>query len=149
MSELKPCPFCGGKARISFLQTAFAGINGFGDKEIKYRVQIICNKCHSRGKPITTDWMINPYPWQSSWNQKYKKYDKNQEETERFRPYVEQAIEAWNTRAESMANVEIIDKPIEGTSQMITVTSCTKCENVVSIFDDYCSHCGSRLVWNE
>ena len=148
--ELKPCPFCGGKARISFLQTAFAGWNGFGDKKIKYRVQIICNKCHARGKPITTDWMVNPYPWQSSWNQKYKKYDKNQEETERFRPYVEQAIEAWNRAStEKSSTVERTAKATRNPQAFFYHCECGYALCCEKNDMNYCPSCGSRLIWGD
>lgn len=83
--ELDTCPFCKGKARVSFKQHSFYGWNGYGQRKIKYRVQIICNKCHSRGKPIVTDWLIDPNP--------YCVHD-----VDKFTPYVEKAITAWNTR---------------------------------------------------
>lgn len=54
------CPFCGGNAQISFRQGKYMGQNAFGDKKMKYVLQVICNRCHSRGKPITTDWLVNP-----------------------------------------------------------------------------------------
>ena len=145
--ELKPCPFCGGKARISFLQTAFAGINGFGDKKIKYRVQVICNKCHARGKPITTDWMINPYPWDSAWN---PKYGKNQEQTEMFRPYVEQAITAWNRAmgsTEKSSTVERTAKVEHHGTVAYPFLHCGECGREVQEHDVYCHECGARLEW--
>ena len=100
--ELKPCPFCGGKAKISYIQESFLGWNGYGDKKIKYRVHIICNKCHAKGKPIITDWLVNPKPWssvyRSTYDPKWGSYGQDSNQTEMFRPYVEQAIEAWNRR---------------------------------------------------
>lgn len=63
MIELKPCPFCGGRAAVSFKDAGFGGQNYNGDKRLKYRVQVICNKCHARGKPITTDWIVNATPY--------------------------------------------------------------------------------------
>lgn len=94
---LKPCPFCGGKARISSKDVKFGGWNGVGDRRVKYRIQVICNKCHSRGKPITTDWMINPEAWVINgfipeWNTEAK------EKAEEFKPYINMAAEAWNNR---------------------------------------------------
>lgn len=103
MNELKPCPFCGGKARISFKDIRFGGQNCLGDKKIMYRVQIICNKCHSRGKPINTDYLINPNPYCSVYSGRYSGAQlltpRIKEQTELFRPYVEKAVEAWNERA--------------------------------------------------
>lgn len=56
----KDCPFCGGNGNLSIRQGKFYGFNGFGDKKMKMVLQVICNTCHSRGKPITTDYLVNP-----------------------------------------------------------------------------------------
>lgn len=97
--EIKPCPFCGGKAKVSFKDHTFIGYNGFGDRKIKYRVQVICNRCKSRGKPIMTDGLINPNPWMSEWgNQGMATTPRMIAQTEMFKPYVEMAVEAWNER---------------------------------------------------
>lgn len=53
MAELKPCPFCGGKARLNYHQTKYYGQNEIGAKKIKYTGYIVCNKCLSRGKPVS------------------------------------------------------------------------------------------------
>lgn len=100
--ELKPCPFCGGKARLSFKDVEFAGQNCYGDKKVRYRFQVICNKCHSRGKPIKTDFLINPNPWNSHYaNRGYSPWEskKIDDMTEMLEPWAEAAIEAWNRRA--------------------------------------------------
>lgn len=92
LKELKSCPFCGGKGSLSFRDYGFLGQNDFGDKKLKYRVQIICNRCKSRGKPIVTDALINPNPWVIRFMDEGK-----WKETE-FAPYIDKAIEAWNKR---------------------------------------------------
>lgn len=102
-TELKPCPFCGGEAKLSFKDCEFGGQNFNGDKKIKYRFQVICNKCHSRGMPIKTDWLINPNAWASAWSGRYywDTYHMNEKiykNTEELRPWAERAIEAWNRR---------------------------------------------------
>ena len=56
----KDCPFCGGNGNLSIRQGKFYGFNGIGDKKMKMVLQVICNRCHSRGKPITTDYLVNP-----------------------------------------------------------------------------------------
>lgn len=99
MAELKPCPFCGGKGKISFKDYRFGGKNFNGDRKVSYRFQVICNRCRSRGKPVITPMLINPNPYISEWgNRYYNKSEACRQETERFRLYVEQAAEAWNRR---------------------------------------------------
>lgn len=54
MDKLKPCPFCGGKkVRLNYRQTKYYGQNCFGAKKIKFTGYIVCNKCLSRGKPVS------------------------------------------------------------------------------------------------
>lgn len=103
---LKPCPFCGGKARISFFDAKFGGQNYIGDKKLKYRVQVICNKCHSRGKPIMTDWLINPNPYAMIGT--IVPNTRSEEQAKIFVPYIDKAAEAWNNRKDGDG------EPIEG-----------------------------------
>lgn len=99
-NELKSCPFCGGKAKVSFKVYRFYGQNYRGDRKICYRVQVICNKCRSRGRPIITEPIINPNPYISKWGNSYSLDSTHcREQTELFEPYVNKAIEAWNRRA--------------------------------------------------
>ena len=49
MGKLKPCPFCGGKAKISVRQMEYYGQTYYGDKKIRYGAQAICCSCHARG----------------------------------------------------------------------------------------------------
>ena len=102
MEGLRPCPFCGGKARVSFKDCEFGGHNGFGDRKMKYRIQVICNKCHSRGRPVKTDWMIYPEPYSTEWSSRYngRPSAKVIAESNRFRPWVQKAIDAWNQRSQ-------------------------------------------------
>lgn len=97
--EIKDCPFCGGKGKVSFKDYKFIGRNYSGDKKLKYRVQVICNRCKSRGRPIITEALINPNPYISKWGNCYfDKSEKGKEQTNLFEPYVNKAIEYWNTR---------------------------------------------------
>ena len=92
MAELKPCPFCGGKGRISFKDKYWGGWNGRGDHRKSYGVQVICKKCYSRGKPILTDWLINPNPYLTIYCGRYTETDLEnpviKNATEMFKPYV-------------------------------------------------------------
>lgn len=96
MSELKHCPFCGGNGKVSYKDYRFGWWNGKSIAVRKYRVQVICNKCRARGKPIITDWIEGFSPYQTVF---WYKSSRNEAATEAFRPYIEMAIEAWNRRA--------------------------------------------------
>lgn len=109
MTELKKCPFCGGNGRLSFKDYRFGGQNFRGEKKISYRIQVICSKCHSRGKPVVTEMLINPNPYRTSFYLAHTKSrhfcslmnnDIVAKEDKTFEPYVNDAIEAWNRRAE-------------------------------------------------
>lgn len=68
-----------------------------------------------------------------------------------------EAVEAWNRAMgatdicvgdnERTAKVTTIEKPIEGSDSTISVSACSQCLGVVSVFDTYCSGCGARLEW--
>lgn len=47
--ELKPCPFCGGKAKIRTRQQKFYGQNYEGVKKIRRSAYAACNRCHAHG----------------------------------------------------------------------------------------------------
>jgi len=150
MMELKPCPFCGGKARLSFKDCAFYGQNVKGDKKLKYRFQVICNKCHSRGKPIVTDWLINPKPYASMWSGRFEKGRKHAyapsefvlEMTETLRPWAEKAIDEWNKRTTETAKhghwekAKYIEAP---------VYICSECGNREPLPRKFCPECGLMM----
>lgn len=97
--ELLPCAHCKGNGKVSFKDYRFIGKNFKGDRKIVYRVQIICNKCRSRGKPIFTEPLINPNPYITKWGNCYADTDVCNAETNKFSGYVKAAISEWNTRA--------------------------------------------------
>lgn len=97
--KINTCPFCGGSARLSFRETDYVGRNFRGDKKSKYIFQVVCNRCHSRGKPVKTDYLINANPWASLWNSTFDVETKAViNRTEEYRPWADKAIEAWNRR---------------------------------------------------
>lgn len=100
MDKIKSCPFCGGNGKVSFKDYRFIGKNYCGQKKLIYRVQVICNRCRSRGKPIITDVLVNPNPYISEWGNcgDGKTTEKGKRESDIFRQYVEEAVKAWNTR---------------------------------------------------
>lgn len=97
--ELLPCAHCKGNGKVSFKDYRFIGKNFKGDRKIVYRVQIICNKCRSRGKPIFTGPLVNPNPYITKWGNCYADTDVCNAETNKFSGYVKAAISEWNTRA--------------------------------------------------
>lgn len=52
--KLKPCPFCGGQSvKLNYHESKYYGQNDLGAKKIKFTGYIVCNKCLSRGKPVS------------------------------------------------------------------------------------------------
>ena len=101
------CPHCKGSGKVSFKDHRFVGQNFRGDKKLVYRVQVICNKCRSRGKPVFTEPLINPNPYLTKWGNCYADTDVCNEETNKFSEYVKAAILAWNTRAPILSSREM------------------------------------------
>ena len=83
MTELKlrNCPFCGGRAKVSYRQYRFIKQYDDGTKRIKYAFYGICNRCKATGGTITGE--IHCGLGQSR---------------DDFRFYEELAAEAWNRR---------------------------------------------------
>lgn len=105
--ELLPCPYCKGKGKVSFKNYKFFGQNDFGDKKIVYRVQVICNKCKGRGKPIFTEPLINPKPYISKWGNNCTNTEICIKATSMFFEYVKVAIREWNTRPQILTDEEM------------------------------------------
>ena len=84
MADLKPCPFCGGKAKVSYRQYRFKGQYDDGTKRIKFAFYGICNRCKATGGTVTGE--IHCGLVQSR---------------DDFRFYEELAAEAWNRRADN------------------------------------------------
>lgn len=82
MRELKPCPFCGGKGRVSTREIKFLGQNYFGAKKIRTGAQVICGRCKARGS-LFVDVVI---------------YGSLAEQQKILKPLEDKAIEAWNRR---------------------------------------------------
>jgi hypothetical protein len=132
------CPHCEGNAKVSFKDARFIGQNIRGDKNLVYRVQVICNKCRSRGKPILTKPLINPNPCLTKWGNCYALWsDVCKEETEKFMPYVVAAISEWNTRpAPPVGRCDDCERRYENEDGVYICSHTeTECGD-----DDYCSH---------
>ena len=96
MSELKPCPFCGGSAKLSAREAEYLGqLENDGVKVRTYFIQVICNHCKSRGKPVKT------IPIYGDLFPVVVGRDKtNEHYVDRLKKLIatEQAISAWNRR---------------------------------------------------
>lgn len=80
---LKPCPFCGSTSiRLMYKETLFIGYLQNSTKLHKYKVYVRCNKCFSRGKPISFEWVSETV-----------------DSREKLHEHDKEAIEAWNKRA--------------------------------------------------
>lgn len=95
MSDIRRCPFCGGKASVNARQSGFHGENFDGNKKISWTLYVMCNRCKARGKPIKTKPILYDGYCGTFWN--YKRGSKRSADEE-FKPYEEKAIEAWNKR---------------------------------------------------
>lgn len=91
MSELKPCPFCGGKAKLSAKDHLFGGYNGIGQSRREYLIRAICNKCKARGKPIATGWVNCMYSHRNS-------AFTSEQDKDTIKIAEAKAVEAWNRR---------------------------------------------------
>ena len=50
----KPCPFCGSESiSVIHSELRFLGVNYLGVKKHRMKVYCVCNKCKSRGIPVT------------------------------------------------------------------------------------------------
>ena len=125
MSEkLKPCPHCGGEAKHESVKSW----NPEKEDYIGLWHRVICTKCRAETKSFYTE---------------------------------AEAIEAWNRRVATDTN----DGSKERTAKVIehdaSVTDsdgykyhrseylCGACKKKVIGGDEYCSHCGCRLDWDE
>ena len=111
---LVPCSHCKGKAKIMARQNACHGQNALGNKKLSWWIYVKCNRCHARSKPIKTE-PIKFYSdhgyiaegsfysteWWRGLGRGLGMANKN------FRPYVEQAMLAWNTRAPILSAEEM------------------------------------------
>ena len=88
-------------------QHRFYGQNALGNKKLSWKIYVKCNKCHARGRPVTTE-PIKLYGGQFPMDGLGSFYQTEyflgsgrglMAATLTFEPYAQKAIEAWNRRA--------------------------------------------------
>lgn len=124
MSELKPCPFCGGEAEL--LEGSYSD-DGRGDRPWV----VLCKSCNAR-KTQLPDWL--------NWNP-YRNLGDACETAMR-----NAVIEAWNTRHERTCTVANLG----GRPDSLPILLCERCGAFTYSKADgstwnYCPNCGARV----
>lgn len=125
MSELKPCPFCGGEAETLTADSMHGG----------YLFGIMCNDCRSRGDVYDTEAEAI-----EAWNTRAE-----------YHGYEQAAIEAWQSiKAFKERTCEL--EPLEAfyvTLNMLDQTEwgvCSNCGTASPIDATYCCECGAKVI---
>ena len=126
MTELKPCPFCGGKALY------YEGYQRDDGTFVKGKV--VCKKCgcFKTSKGLAEHLGTIYYGFVGS------EIEKQVSET---------AIEAWNNRAERTCKMIP-----NGETDFAATLACSACGNVESVYAissdefNYCPNCGAKVV---
>ena len=90
MTELKPCPFCGGTKLKVERKSRLAGWNGLDMRVEMHTYSVRCNTCHARGGAVGGRVM----------NERFTRRVQLPDWATTDKALEEKAIEAWNRRAE-------------------------------------------------
>ena len=133
MSELLPCPFCGGEAEMLTAESMYGG----------YLFGIMCNDCRSRGDVYDTEAEAI-----AAWNSRADYHGYEQAAIEAW-----ESIKAWNSRAERTCEFSIKDNMNETEGMGDVWIECSACNCVFDFYADewlmkmsYCPSCGARRV---
>lgn len=95
MTELKPCPFCGGAKLKIDRKSRLAGWNGLDMRVEMHTYSVRCNTCHARGGAVGGRVM----------NERFTRCAKLPDWATTDKALEAKAIEAWNRRADNVAPV--------------------------------------------
>lgn len=136
MDNLKPCPFCGGKAEIVTQKVTEDGISA---KD----VYIECTECGIRGSTFRVETTKNINDWwlETVWNQgEYK-----------------EMVRKWNRRVKIKEKKKPVWEPEKKTNGIKMFSFCPACGNLLHTVDvngelhgdNFCSKCGAAIKWEE
>ena len=142
MSELNPCPFCGGEVSIEIYENPMPYTNDTGktlwrDEPEGYVIECKNHKWSNSKHPLAGDLAL--YSWDTSEESKSA------------------LIEAWNTRAERTCVPRVVPRSFTGDSEPSFYQAICDCGWIVgedgasnlSDFehvDPYCGGCGAKVV---
>ena len=133
MSELKPCPFCGGEAETLTAESMHGG-NLYG---------VMCANCAGRSDVYDTEAEAI-----AAWNSRADYHGYEQAAIEAW-----ESIKAWNSRAERTCEFNIKDNMNETEGMGDVWIECSACNCVFDFYADewlmkmsYCPNCGAKVV---
>lgn len=137
MTELKPCPFCGGTKLKVERKSRLAGWNGLDMRVEMHTYSVRCNTCHARGGAVGGRVM----------NERFTRCAKLPDWATTDKALEAKAIKAWNRRADNVAPVVHgrwvdglecsicgADRPTDGPRDVIWGEDCK-----------FCYSCGAKM----
>ena len=135
MTDLKPCPFCGGTKLKIDRKSRLAGWNGLDMRVEMHTYSVRCNTCHARGGAVGGRVIDDPWT-RCTQLPDWATTDKALEA---------KAIEAWNRRADMVYGRWIHDgRRIKSGIDWCHCSECGKSGNFCAR-TNYCPNCGAKM----
>ena len=133
MTELKPCPFCGGTKLKIDRKSRLAGWNGLDMRVEMHTYSVRCNTCHARGGAVGGRVM----------NERFTRCAQLPDWATTGKALEEKAIEAWNRRADVVHGRWVTHYRSGTTVAEGYVSTC--CDMWNNRKSDYCPNCGAKM----